>query len=275
MYDTLLDYVEKLENLSINLVFDRTFFTEENYCRLGKKEYQHRISHGEKPTLLVLDDILPSKGSYAEIPLGLVQIPLEQIVGTKTNSRCNAFASNFMPILDEGSEFAQKWSDLSTSVEVDGLREPVKAYEYMNQFYIEEGNKRVSVSKYFDGISIPGTVTRLVPKRTDDKDSKIYYEFLDFYELSKINYIGFTREGSFLKLQELVGKEPLEAWSDDDRMNFYSIFYRFKKEYESKKTDLTITTGDAFLSFMEVQGYANKCKFYGDEKKKMISKTWE
>ncbi len=39
MYETLLDYVERLENLSINLVFDRTFFTEENYCRLGKKEY--------------------------------------------------------------------------------------------------------------------------------------------------------------------------------------------------------------------------------------------
>ena len=39
MYNTLLDYIEKLENLSINLVFDRTFFTEENYCRLGKKEY--------------------------------------------------------------------------------------------------------------------------------------------------------------------------------------------------------------------------------------------
>ena len=39
MYDTLLDYVETLENLSINLVFDRTFFSEENYCRLGKKEY--------------------------------------------------------------------------------------------------------------------------------------------------------------------------------------------------------------------------------------------
>lgn len=39
MYETLLDYVQKLENLSINLVFDRTFFTEENYCRLGKKEY--------------------------------------------------------------------------------------------------------------------------------------------------------------------------------------------------------------------------------------------
>ena len=39
MYENLLDYVQKMENLSINLVFDRTFFTEENYCRLGKKAY--------------------------------------------------------------------------------------------------------------------------------------------------------------------------------------------------------------------------------------------
>ncbi len=39
MYVDLLDYIEKLSNKSINLLFDRTFFTEENYCRLGKKEY--------------------------------------------------------------------------------------------------------------------------------------------------------------------------------------------------------------------------------------------
>lgn len=39
MYDSLLDYIEKLENSSVNLLFDRTFFTEEIYCRLGKKEY--------------------------------------------------------------------------------------------------------------------------------------------------------------------------------------------------------------------------------------------
>lgn len=39
MYRDLLDYMKKLENLDINLLFDRTFFTEECYCRLGKKEY--------------------------------------------------------------------------------------------------------------------------------------------------------------------------------------------------------------------------------------------
>ena len=39
MYVNLLEYIKKMENKSINLVFDRTFFTEENYCRLGIKEY--------------------------------------------------------------------------------------------------------------------------------------------------------------------------------------------------------------------------------------------
>jgi len=39
MYIHLMQYIKGLENKSINLVFDRTFFTEENYCRLGKKEY--------------------------------------------------------------------------------------------------------------------------------------------------------------------------------------------------------------------------------------------
>lgn len=39
MYDDLLSYIKKLENKSINLLFDRTFFTEEIYCRMKKKEY--------------------------------------------------------------------------------------------------------------------------------------------------------------------------------------------------------------------------------------------
>lgn len=39
MYVDLLEYMDKMANKSINMVFDRTFFTEENYCRLGKKEY--------------------------------------------------------------------------------------------------------------------------------------------------------------------------------------------------------------------------------------------
>ena len=220
-------------------------------CKLGKKEYQYRMLRGLTPTLEVLDDIIPTKGTFSEVPLGLVQIPIDQIVGTKTGGRSNAFAANFMPILRENTEFAQKWAQLSTSHIKEGIREPIKAYEYMNKFYVQEGNKRVSVMKYFGVVSVPGTVTRIIPKRTDEKENKIYYEFMDFYELSKINYIWFSEEGSFAKLQEAVGKGPQEVWTEDECLNFSSIYTRFKAEYQAKnKEKLSITVGDAFLSFI-------------------------
>lgn len=247
----------------------------ERAYKLGKKEYQHRMIRGENPNLEVLDDILPPKGQYSEVPLGLVEIPVDQIMGTKTNARSNAFASNFMPILEQDTEFGQKWSNLSTSHVEEGIREPIKAYEYMNQFYVEEGNKRVSVMKYFDVPFTPGMVTRLVPRRTEEPENKIYYEFLDFYALTQINYIWFTKEGSFVKLQELVGKEPGEQWSEEECKAFRSIYLRFKYEYEKKKGTQSGTTGDAFLALVEVHGYENICAMSAKELKTTIEKSWE
>ena len=51
--------------------------------KAGKKDYQNRLMRGEKPTLEVLDTLLPPKESLSMVPLGLVQIPIDQIVGTR------------------------------------------------------------------------------------------------------------------------------------------------------------------------------------------------
>lgn len=244
--------------------------------KLGKKEYQHRMLKGMLPTLQVLDDILPARGSYSEVPLGLVQIPVNQIVGTKTGGRSSAFAANFMPILKSGTEFSQKWSHLCKSHEEEGIREPIKAYEYMNEFYVLEGNKRVSVLKYFDVVSIPGNVTRIVPRRTGEKENNIYYEFMDFYELSKVNYIWFSEEGSFEELQEEVGKKPREAWSDDDKLTFSSVYTRFLTEFQANnKENLRCTPGDAFLAFIKVHDYQKLNDMTTSELKELVHKSWE
>lgn len=244
--------------------------------KLGKKDYQSRLLRGLQPTLEVLDDIIPKKGTYSEVPLGLVQIPVDQIVGTKTGGRSNAFAANFMPILRESSEFAQKWARLSTSHENEGIREPITAYEYMNKFYVLEGNKRVSVMKYFDVVSVPGVVTRIVPKRTEDKENKIYFEFLDFYELTQINYIWFSEEGSFKKLLEAVGKDMQTVWTDDEKLEFSSIYRRFMAEYKAQEKDkLSVTVGDAFLAFVKLYGYEDILRMTTKELKELVSKSWE
>lgn len=244
--------------------------------KLGKRDYQARMHRGVKPTLLVLDDIIPKKGAYSEESLGLVQIPIEQIVGTKSVGRSNSFAGNFMPILPEGSEFAYKWMSLSKSHVEEGIHDPIKAYEYMNRFYVAEGNKRVSVMKYFGAVSIPGEVTRIVPKQTEEKENKIYYEFLDFYKAAPINYIWFSQIGSFAKLQEAVGKEPGEEWTEEDLLKFSSVYTRFKSEYQAQGGGkLNITPGDAFLSFITLYGYDDIDEKTTNERKELITNCWE
>ena len=48
--------------------------------------------------------------------------------------------------------------------------------------------------KYLAAYSIPGTVTRLIPKRTDDLENRLYYEFLDFYKVSSNCDVWFSKE---------------------------------------------------------------------------------
>lgn len=244
--------------------------------KMGKKDYQSRMLRGEKPTLQVLDDFMPEKGTYHEAPLGLVQVPIAQILGTKTVGRSNSFAGNFMPILREDTEFASKWINLSESQKNEGIRDPIKVYEYMNKFYVEEGNKRVSVMKFFGAVSIPGNVTRIVPKRTEEKENKIYYEFMDFYQRAPINYIWFSQEGSFAKLQKAVGKKPGETWTEDELLKFSALYTRFTNEYEENGGNkLKITEGDAFLAFISLHGYDEVDEKTTNELRDLVEKTWE
>ncbi len=245
--------------------------------KLGRKEYQRCMMQGKRPTLEVLDEILPSDASPQEVSLGLVQIPIEQIMGTRTVGRSSSFAANFMPLLDESSEFAAKWQRLSEAHVQEGIRDPIKAYEYMNKFYVVEGNKRVSVMKFYGAVAIPGHVTRIKPPKNGEKENRIYYEFLDFYEDSGINNIWFSEVGSFPALVEAVGKQKGELWDEDDKLNFVSIFAKFREvydKYEQKKDSLeNITPGDAFLKFIKIHDYKTISALPMQELRDLIQKT--
>ena len=244
--------------------------------KAGQKDYRAHVARGQNPYLPVLDDILVNVEIVATEPLGLVNMPSESIVGTKTSGRHTAFAPNFMPLLDEDTEFATKWSVLCDAHLDEGIRNPVTAYEFLNQFYIEEGNKRVSVLKHFDSASIPGTVTRLIPARSDSLENRIYYEFLDFYKLSKVNIVQFSRLGSYAKLQKLVCKASGEEWTDDDRKNFNALHTKFRKQFRALGgARLPLTVGDALLVYLSVYRYTDACDATPAQIKANLSKMWD
>ena len=47
MYRALLDYLKKMQNIPMDIIFDRTFTTEEVYSRLGYKEYSFNLVYKE------------------------------------------------------------------------------------------------------------------------------------------------------------------------------------------------------------------------------------
>ena len=244
--------------------------------RAGQKEVRAKTAKNESPYLPVLDKIIPPERLLSGISLGVIQIPVWFIVGTKTEGRVSAFASNFMPLLEETTEFAAKWENLYRAHLNEGIREPVKVYEYLNRYYVEEGNKRVSVMKYCGAYSLPADVTRIMPEDNDTKEARLYQEYLHFNRCSKINFIEFSERDSYRELMSAMGKSYDEWWSIDDQQRFSSAYYYFEKSYnECGGEKLKTTVGDAMLSYIQIYGYTELQHASEAEIRMNLKKMWE
>lgn len=241
--------------------------------KLGKKAHKKYVMNGQFPYLPVLDEILESQEIQTEQSLGILQIPLDNVVGTSTRNRTYAFAPNFMPLLEVGTEFSQKWINLAEAQVEEGIRDPIVVYEYLNRYYVVEGNKRVSVLKYYKADSITAKVTRKVPKYSDDFKIKLYYELMRFKDNTGLQNIEFSHLGKADKLIELVGAEL--PWDSQTQESFRSVFYYFTKAFEEQGGDrLSITVGDAFVSFAKVYGYEALLQMKHRDYVVNIAKCW-
>lgn len=242
----------------------------------GQKEKRICISEGKNPYLPALDTMVSSDKLLTEVYVGLMQVPTEWVVGTKNASRANAFARNFMPLLAPETEFGMKWGSLCESHMEEGIHDSVKVYEYKNRYYVQEGNKRVSVLKFVDAVSIPADVYRILPVKDGSKEVEIYYEMLDFYECSKINYLEFSDLGCFKQIQKLMGKAPNEVWNEDDCSHFKTAFYNLKKAFQELNGEsVHVTPSDAMLTYLKIFGFTDLISKSNEQIKQSLLKIWE
>ena len=151
----------------------------------GQKEYKECIQKAMDPNPAVLDEILSPEAADTCVNVGLVNVPIHRIVGTKTAGRVSAFTPTFRPLLEADTEFANKWISLCADhLGDEGIREPIQCFEYLGNFYVQEGNKRVSVLRHFGAPRIAAQVKRVVPVMDESPKMKAYGEFLEFYKLT-------------------------------------------------------------------------------------------
>ncbi len=158
----------------------------------------------------------------------------------------------------------------------EGIREPVKVYEYMNRYYVEEGNKRVSVLKYFDAVTVPARVIRVLPEKNDSPEQRRYWELMDFYRLSGVDFLEFSRSGSAPAFQKLIGKGPEEPWTEEELRSFTSAYHAFQAAfYAQGGGSLRLTVGDALLAFIQVYGMDSLRGKTPTEVRKAVASVWE
>ncbi len=248
--------------------------------KLGEKCYRQALARGTYPYLPALEELLPTQEEDGRVPMGQIEIPIAMIAGTVTAERTNAFASNFMPLLEIDTEFSAKWIALCDDVHENGVKEPITVLEYMQRFYVIEGNKRVSVSAYFGAVSIEANVTRILPKRTESTENIVYYELVDFYRIAGIYEIQMSQVGGFPRLCEAVmPKEEEEAeyqpWDDDIRKDVRFLYAIFAEHYCARNGQrLSVYIGDAFLVFMEIYGFEALRTLSSSELKRRIDRIW-
>lgn len=238
--------------------------------RDGLKEKREAQDHGLSGELAVLP-AEAQKSSNGRESLGIVEIPLELIQGTCTELRAETFSFNFSPIMPVGSEFSNKWINLCASHLENGIRDPIKAVEYLNRYYVIEGHKRVSVLKHFEAVSVPGTVTRLLPPRSDNPEVVAYYEFLQFYRATGLLCVVFRQPGLYARLMRAIGLKEYEEWSSEESYKFRAFYYMFYEAFLHKyprKDKLS----EAFLIYIEIFGYRDSVRKLPSEIESDLSK---
>ena len=241
----------------------------------GKKEYKTAVGRGEYPFLPALDSILPAEKLSMGSDAGLWQLPAELIVGTLNGSRATAFSRGFLPLLPAQSEFGTKWRALCDAQLEEGIRDPILAYEYLNRYYVQEGNKRVSVLKALDAVEISAKVIRILPERDGSPEAERYFEFLRFAALSRILQVELSEKDGYASLQRLMGLGENEPWPAQLRSSFLALYEKFLGCFRSQDgKPLPCAPGDALLKLLTLCGFEALEAMPADTLKQLTAASW-
>ena len=239
--------------------------------KIAKHTSGNRRLHRQDPFLEVLDNIVDTSKCSA-VSLGQIDVPAEMIVGTVNEGRAISFSSDFMPLLNEKSEFAQKWINVCRyHLSDSGISEAPTAYEYMGKFYIQEGNKRVSVLKSYGAPYIPLEVTRLLPEKTDRYAVQLYEEFLNFYEHSRLYSLQFSKLGYYDKLLRCLGYEKDHEWTRRERIDIIGFYERLKAELNKK--GIRENHADCLVAMLEMYTYSYLIEMTDRQMDRMIAEN--
>ena len=143
-------------------------------------------------------EIQKEENAYNSVNLGIKEIPLGKIVGSV--EKYSYFDKNFVP---KNNIVKQRWINIYTGYMTETMLPPVILYKIKDDYYVYDGNHRVSVAKFLNFASIEAEVEEFLPTK-DTKDKVIYREHMFFEKETGIEGIILSEPIKYKYLREEI-----------------------------------------------------------------------
>lgn len=217
----------------------------------------------KKENLKSFSEIQKEENAYNSVNLGIKEVPLDKIVGSV--EKYADFDKNFVP---KNNVVKQRWINIYIGYTSDSMLPTVILYKIKDNYYVYDGNHRVSVAKFLNFATIEAQVEEFLPTK-DTKDKVIYRENMIFEKETGLSDIFLSEPIKYKYL-----KEEIESYKNllDKRKNenldlketaknwYMNVFLPIKmilseneiiKNYEGNPDDV-------FLFFLEHKYYLSK-----------------
>ena len=200
-----------------------------------------------------LSSLLDEKAIAESVDVGVIDIPVDQIVGVADCVEEARYTAGFLPVSPTKSGYAEHWRELYVNyMEDKKFLSRLYCYEYLGKFYVVDGKKRVSILKSLGVSMTPAYVKRILPIASEEKPIQLYYEFLEYFKLTMLYQVSFSQLGSFKKLQKAMGHDELQVWNDEERAMVLRELERIDSALESAFGGyMCVTPADALLILLE------------------------
>jgi len=250
----------KMENRTLMNVME----AEEAYKKFLKSSRGiFGFNFKKKENLKSFSEIQKEENAYNSVNLGIKEVPLDKIVGSV--EKYADFDKNFVP---KNNVVKQRWINIYIGYTSDSMFPMVILYKIKDNYYVYDGNHRVSVAKFLNFVTIEAQVEEFLPTK-DTKDKVIYRERMIFEKETGLSDILLSEPIKYKYLQEeiesykiLLNKRKIENTDlkEASKKWYVNVFLPIKTIL-SKNEIIKNYKGnldDVFLSFLEHKYYLSK-----------------
>ena len=223
---------------------------------------------GKNDELQSFADIQKGNSAYNGVYLGIKTVPLDKIKGSV--QKYMDFDQNFVP---KNNVIEDRWSKIYMAFVNGKSLPPVSLYKIKNDYFVYDGNHRISVTKFLKQEEIESEVTEFLPS-SETKENVIYREKFIFEKTTDLDGVIFTETNQYPRLikeitdykeyllnkegKDLTFLETSQLWNQ----NIYLPSVKIMKENNllQMQNFPNRTLADLFVYFLDH-------KYYESEKK--------